>query len=142
MQADQKVAKAQKAAADAAQLLEEEMSRLKRDLEFARKEKKGLVQRCLTTDHELASSLVGSAAPQHKQNIADKCPGMCLWLCNGLHHPHRVKLPLCHVSGISLVLILLHHWWKDITSADWHHVNSPKPVLCMDRWHRSGCSSS
>lgn len=63
------MAKAQKAAADAAQLMEEEMSRLKRDLEFARKEKKGLVQRCLTTDHELASSLVGPAVPLKKKTL-------------------------------------------------------------------------
>ena len=58
VQADLKVARAQHAASDAAQRSDEEASKLRRELDFMKKEKKGLVQRCTSADRELASSNV------------------------------------------------------------------------------------
>ena len=60
VQADLKVARAQHAASDAAQRSDEELGKLRRELEFMKKEKKGLVQRCTSADRELASSMVSS----------------------------------------------------------------------------------
>ena len=58
VQADLKVARAQHAASDAAQRSDEEASKLRRELDFMKKEKKGLVQRCTSADRELACSNV------------------------------------------------------------------------------------
>ena len=60
LQADQVVAKAQQAAADAAQRSDEEAAKLKHELEALKKEKRGLVQRCLTAERDLASAMVCS----------------------------------------------------------------------------------
>ncbi len=61
------MAKAQQAAADAAQRSDEEASRLRRELEVMKKEKRGLVQRCSNFDRELASSMVSTC-----------CSGTCM----------------------------------------------------------------
>ena len=58
LQADQVVAKAQQAAADAAQRSDEEAARLRRDLEAWKKEKRGLVQRCTGAERDLAAAVV------------------------------------------------------------------------------------
>jgi len=58
VQADLKVARAQHAASDAAQRSDEEVGKLRRELDFMKKEKKGLVQRCMSADRDLASSMV------------------------------------------------------------------------------------
>lgn len=58
LQADLVVAKAQQAAADAAQRSDEEAARLRRDSEAWRKEKRGLVQRCTSAERDLAAAVV------------------------------------------------------------------------------------
>ena len=60
LQADQVVAKAQQAAADAARRSEEDAAKLKHQLEAVKKEKRGLVQRCLTAEQDLTSATVFS----------------------------------------------------------------------------------
>lgn len=52
------VAKAQQAAADAAQRSDEEAARLRRDSEAWKKEKRGLVQRCTSAERDLAAAVV------------------------------------------------------------------------------------
>ena len=58
MQADQVIAKAQQAAADAAQRSDEEAAKVRRELEALKKEKRGLVQRCTRAERDLAAAMV------------------------------------------------------------------------------------
>lgn len=64
------VAKAQQAAADAAQRSDEEAAKLKHELEALKKEKRGLVQRCLTAERDLAAAMVCSF-----HTYTSCCPG-------------------------------------------------------------------
>lgn len=61
-QADQVVAKANAAAAEAAQRSEAEASHLRRELNALKKEKRDLVQHCSASDKELASLLVTASS--------------------------------------------------------------------------------
>lgn len=54
------VAKAQQAAADAAQRSDEEAAKLKHELEALKREKRGLVQRCISAERDLAAATVRS----------------------------------------------------------------------------------
>ena len=58
LQADQVVAKAQQAAADAVQRSDEEAAKARRELEALTKEKRGLVQRCTKAERDLAAAMV------------------------------------------------------------------------------------
>ncbi len=76
VQADLKVARAQHAASDAAQRSDEEASKLRRELDFMKKEKKGLVQRCTSADRELASSNVSCLEITDGSNTCCTCTSM------------------------------------------------------------------
>ena len=52
------VAKAQQAAAEAAQCSDEEAAKVRRELEALTKEKRGLVQRCTSAERDLAAAMV------------------------------------------------------------------------------------
>ncbi len=73
VQADLKVARAQHAASDAAQRSDEEVNKLRRELDFMKKEKKGLVQRCTSTDRDLASSMVSCLESTDEHNNCCTC---------------------------------------------------------------------
>ncbi len=73
VQADLKVARAQHAASDAAQRSDEEVNKLRRELDFMKKEKKGLVQRCTCADRDLASSMVSCLESTDRHNTCCTC---------------------------------------------------------------------
>lgn len=107
------VAKAQQAAADAAQRSDEEAARVRRELEILKKEKRGLVQRCTSAERDLAAAVVrmlcwpSCAVTKHAstatmQKIMKRTAETLM--CSGLSPSAYVPL---HISGLSMLVLLM-----------------------------------
>ncbi|KAL0038425.1 hypothetical protein WJX77_006050 [Trebouxia sp. C0004] len=91
-QADLKVARAQHAASNAAQRSDEEVNKLRRELDFMKKEKKGLVQRCTSAERELGSSMMAQEQLQQQLSGAKAACKASDSRCAQLQAQHQVQL--------------------------------------------------
>ena len=112
VQADLKVARAQHAASDAAQRSDEEASKLRRELDFMKKEKKGLVQRCTSAHRELASSNVSCLETTDGSNTCCTCISMTMTLevVAQLVPPRASLHPGVHALELCSLGWIIFHW--------------------------------